>query len=60
MVPKVKKPDPPKPIVSAADVKTFSPDDTTSRTYSSLISTSPSGLTTKARTQKKSLLGGTA
>lgn len=61
MVPKAPKPPkPPKPIVSAADIRTFNPPDETSRAYSSLISTTPSGLQLKAKTQKKSLLGGTA
>jgi len=58
MMPKVKKPDPPPHPKSAADMKTFEPRDDTSIAYSSLINTAPAGLTRKANTVKKSLLGG--
>jgi len=58
MMPKVKKPDPPKALVQPADLKAFAPADETSRAYSSLINTGPMGLQKKALTAKKSLLGG--
>lgn len=58
MMPKPKAPKPPKQPVSAADMATPSTVDETSRAYSSLINTSPVGLTRKASTAKKSLLGG--
>lgn len=58
MTPKIKKPEPMKPPVSAADMMPASNPDDTSRAFSSLINTSPAGLTRKASTAKKSLLGG--
>lgn len=60
MMPKVKKPEPPPHPVSAADMKTFNTSDETSRAYSSLISTGNIGLTRKADTVKRTLLGGSA
>lgn len=57
MVPKIKKPDKPKPLVNPDEMKPVTADET-SRAYSSLISTSPSGLLKPAKTVKKSLLGG--
>lgn len=58
MMPKVKKPDPPKMPQSALDTKRIMPDDSTSTAYNSLISTSPTGLARKADVKKKTLLGG--
>lgn len=58
MTPKIKKPDPPKIPVSAADMLPTNAPDDTSKAYSSLINTSPMGLQRKASTAKKSLLGG--
>lgn len=58
MMPKVKKPDPPKMPQSALDTKRIVPSDATTVGYNSLISTSPSGLERKAAVKKKTLLGG--
>jgi len=58
MTPKIKKPDPPKIPVSAADMMPASNPDDTAKAYSSLINTAPMGLQRKASTAKKSLLGG--
>lgn len=58
MTPKIKKPEPVKIPVSAADMMPASAPDETSRAYSSLINTGAQGLTRKASTAKKSLLGG--
>ena len=53
-----KKVDPPKMPISALDNKPPPQSDQTATAYSSLISTTPAGLTLKAKTAKKSLLGG--
>ena len=57
MMPKVKKPDPPKMPQSALDKKFVVADDTKTA-YDSLISTSTSGLQRKAEVKKNTLLGG--
>ena len=56
MIPKVKEPKPPKPAMSPADTMQIVPEETSS--YSTMIATSPKGLTRKANTSKKTLLGG--
>lgn len=60
MMPKVKTPKLPKPPVGPDDVRSLVPVDNTSRAYSSLVNTTPAGLATRAKTQKKSLLGGSS
>lgn len=58
--PKSPKPPPPPPRTpSMADASVQMAGDEISRGYSSLISTTASGLTRKAATVKRSLIGGT-
>lgn len=59
MMPKVKKPAPPKMPTSALDSKRVTGPDSTQTSYNSLISTTPVGLARKADVKKKTLLGGT-
>lgn len=58
MKPKIKKPPPPPPTPTMADPTVADAAAEAGRGYSSLISTSPSGLTRKAETAKRSLIGG--
>ena len=58
MMPKVKAPDKPKMPQSALDQKMIRPPDETAKAFSSMVSTSPMGLTRRAETKKKTLLGG--
>lgn len=55
---KPKKPDPPPNTPSQAEPTVVAAGDEASRGYSSLISTTPSGLSRKAFTVKRSLIGG--
>jgi hypothetical protein len=57
MVAKPKKPPPPPPPPVLADTKTFDAGVDDRSAFSSLISTAPAGLTRKAETVKRSLLG---
>lgn len=58
MMPKIKKPKPPAHTPSQADPSIIEAGDQASRGYSSLISTTPTGLERKADTVRRSLLGG--
>ena len=60
LMPKVKKPPPPKPTPTMADASKLPDQERLGRAYSSLISTTPSGLQRKASTAKRSLIGGGA
>lgn len=58
LAPKVPKPRPPPPTPTTADAKELFDPETLARGYSSLISTTRSGLQRKASVAKRSLLGG--